>query len=340
MEADYDASLAQWCLEVERLRYEVQRAERRYRAVDPDNRLVARGLEAEWEQSLQNLAAAETELASRKAKRPSLLSAANRETLRSLGDDLQMVWSAATTTDRDRKELLRAVLEEVNIKVERHSSTAHLILRWKGGELTELDIELIRRYQPKLRTDEDTVDLVRRLAKLYPDAVIAGILNRQGRQTATGEQFITNRVCNLRRYWKIPKFDPRSAPADGDLATIEKAADYLGVAPSTVHRWLSEGFIAGEQLTPGAPWRIRLSEELRARFVNDEVDGYVPMINATKLLGVTRQTIVQRIRRGELQAIHLVRGKRKGLRIKVSLSTDTAAQKQIPLSLNQLDSKQ
>jgi hypothetical protein len=61
------------------------------------------------------------------------------------------------------------------------------------------------------------------------------------------------------------------------LATIEKAAEFLGVAPSAVHRWLAEGFIAGEQLTPGAPWRIRLTEDLRARFVHEEVDGFVPV---------------------------------------------------------------
>jgi len=330
IEADYDASLAQWHLEVERLRYEAQRAERRYRAVDPDNRLVARGLEAEWEKCLRNLSAAETELSSRKENRLGLLSAADRERLRSLGADLQKVWSASTTTDRDRKEMLQAVLEEVNLKVERHSSTAHLILRWKGGALTELDVELKRRHQPKLRTDEDTVDLVRRLTKLYPDAVIAGILNRQERCTATGERFTTNRVGNLRRSWKIPKFNPSSTHSDGDLATIEKAAEFLGVASSTVHRWLAEGFIAGEQLTPGAPWRIRLTEELKTRFVHEEVGGFVPMINATKLLGVTRQTIMQRIKRGELEAVHLVRGKRKGLRIKVPAQSKT--QKQLSIS--------
>ena len=74
---------------------------------------------------------------------------------------------------------------------------------------------------------------------------------------------------------------------------------------------------AGEQLTPGAPWRIRMTAELRARFVEQERPGYVPMIEATKMLGVSRQTVLQRVKRGELEAVHLCRGKRKGLRIKV-----------------------
>jgi hypothetical protein len=84
-----------------------------------------------------------------------------------------------------------------------------------------------------------------------------------------------------------------------------------------VHRWLAEAFIAGEQITAGAPWQIRITDELRARFVQEELEGYVPMIEATKILSVSRQTVLQRIKRGELSAVHLSRGRRKGLRIKV-----------------------
>jgi predicted site-specific integrase-resolvase len=99
--------------------------------------------------------------------------------------------------------------------------------------------------------------------------------------------------------------------------TIEHAAQTLGVAASTLHRWLNEGFIAGEQLTPGAPWRIRLTAELRARFVEQAPEGYLPMIDATRILGVSRQTILQRVKRGELEAVHVHCGRRKGLRIKI-----------------------
>jgi hypothetical protein len=74
------------------------------------------------------------------------------------------------------------------------------------------------------RTDEDTISLLRRLATLYPDEVIAGILNRQGRKTATGERFTANQVGGLRRYRKIPRFQPPAEPAPGELATIRKAA--------------------------------------------------------------------------------------------------------------------
>jgi len=85
---------------------------------------------------------------------------------------------------------------------------------------------------------------VRRLAEHYPDAVIAGILNRQGRRTAKGHRFEGNRVAHLRTYWKIPCFVPKADAAEGELVTIKRAAFALGVAPSTIHRLLNDGFIA------------------------------------------------------------------------------------------------
>ena len=67
------------------------------------------------------------------------------------------------------------------------------------------------------------------------------------------------------------------------------------MAPSTLHRWLTAGIIVGEQLTPGAPWRIRMTDELRARFVEDAPPGYVSMLEARLRLGVSRQTVLQRV---------------------------------------------
>src|SRR5256884_8376617 len=98
-----------------------------------------------------------------------------------------------------------------------------------------------------LHTDEDTISLLRRLAVHYPDDVIAGILNRQGRKTATGERFTANQVGSLRRYRDIPRFQPSAEPATGELVSIRKAAQILGMNTSSIHRWLADGFIAGEQ---------------------------------------------------------------------------------------------
>lgn len=316
-EAEQEAALAQWRLQVERARYEAERAQRRYRSVEPENRLVARTLESQWEQQLAELRAAEAELARRGRQKSVRLSEDQRRHLHVLGSDLRRAWEAPTTTARDRKELLRTLLEEVNISVDKAENKAHLILRWKGGLLSEVDVTLSPRRRSPLRTEEQTLELVRRLAQHYPDAMIAGILNRQARKTARGLSFTANRVGNLRRHWQIPRFCPPSNPPAGPLATIQKTAEILGVAPSTVHRWLADGFIAGEQITPGAPWQIRITEELKKRFVEQAPPGYVPMLEATRLLGVSRQTILQRVKRGELSAVHVRLGKRKGLRIKV-----------------------
>ena len=321
LEADRDAALGQWRLEVERARYEATRAERRYCAVDPENRLVARGLEREWEQQLTALAAAEAELARREQRRPRTLSAEERTLIHQLGQQLGRVWSATTTTDRDRKELLRTLLDEVIVDIQRAEGRAHLTLRWRGGALTELHIPLPRYNHRTIHTDEDTLSLLRRLAEHYPDAVIAGILNRQGRRSATGLRFTANMVCSLRGYRHIPRYQPPATPPHGEIVTITRAAKILGIAQSTLFRWLIDGFIGGEQLTPGAPWRIRLTDELRAKFVENAPSGWVPMQDATKALGVSRQTVLQRVKRGELRAVHVYRGRRKGLRIELPAPT-------------------
>jgi hypothetical protein len=317
LESDHDAALTQWRLAVERTRYEAERAERRYRAVDPENRLVARGLEAAWEQCLRALEQAQAELEQKSQSRPRTLSPEDHQRLRALGADLNRVWDAPTTTDRDRKELLRTLLEEVIITVQRDQFRAHLTLRWKGGMIAELDVHLPRLNPARVRTDEDTIELVRRLAVHYPDGVIAGILNRQGRVTVRGERFSANQVGSLRRYRGIARFEPPAQPQQGELVTIAGAAQILKVAPSTIHRWLAEGIIPGEQITPGAPWNIRITEELRARFVEQAPEGYVAMLEATQLLGISRQTVLQRVKRGELDAVHVIRGRRKGIRIKI-----------------------
>jgi DNA invertase Pin-like site-specific DNA recombinase len=316
VDTDDQAALAQWRLAGERARYEAERAERRYRAVEPENRLVARGLETEWEQRLRDLDVAQRELEAREHQRRRALGQIDAERLHALGDDLRRVWTASTTTDRDKKELLRALLEEVVLAVERDERRAHLTLRWRGGTITELHVNL-RASPPRIRTDEDSLALIRRLAPHYPDAVIAGILNRQGKRTARGERFTALHVGCLRRYRNIPRCEPPAERADGALLTIAKAAAVLGVASSTLHRWLIAGIIVGEQLTPGAPWRIRMTDELRARFVEEAPPGYLPMLEARLRLGVSRQTVLQRVKRGELAVVHVRRGQRKGLRIKV-----------------------
>src|SRR5215467_12083185 len=317
LQANHDAALSQWRLEVERARYEAEKAERRYRTVEPENRLVARGLETEWENRLRDLAAAEAELRRREQQRPNPLGPEQLKRIQILGSDIRQVWMAPTITDRDRKELLRTLLEEVILDLKRAEGMAHLTLRWRGGAITLLDVPVPRFRPTGPRTDEDTISLLRRLAALYPDEVIAGILNRQDRKTATGERFTANHVGNLRRYRNIPRYHPPAEPPKGELVSIRKAAQILGMNTSTIHRWLNDGFIAGEQVTPGAPWQIRINDEMRSRIVAQAPPEYLPMLETTMKLGVSRQTVLQRVKRGELEAVLVTEGRRKGLRIKV-----------------------
>jgi hypothetical protein len=235
-----------------------------------------------------------------------------------LGRDLELVWSAPSTTDRDRKELFQLLLEDVLVLLSDDRTTAFVTMHWRGGATTELQVDMAYHVQPAKRTPEDTIDLLKRLTVHYPDDIIAGILNRQGRRTASGARFTANSVAGLRRYRGIPSYQPELCPSqEGELLPIAKAAKLLGIAASTLHRWLSDGFVPGEQLTPGAPWRIRMTDELHALFTDEAPPGWVGMLEATLALGVSRQTVLQRVKRGELRAIHLRSGRRKGLRIEL-----------------------
>ena len=109
-----------------------------------------------------------------------------------------------------------------------------------------------------------------------------------------------------------PLPDPES-----ELVTIQTAAAQLGVSTFTIRRWLRDGLLPGKQTTPNAPWRIRLTDEVRQRFIPDIPDGFVPLAEAAKRLGVARQTVLHQVQRGQRRAIEVTQGRRTGLRIEV-----------------------
>jgi DNA invertase Pin-like site-specific DNA recombinase len=306
-------------LELERAQIHAERARRQFDACEPENRLVTRTLEREWEQRLAAVRAAERAVADIATKRPDPLTPEEIAWCRQAGADLRKVFDAPTTSDRERKQLLRAILTDVVVTVDRESEqhTAELQVVWDGGAVTEHSVPLSRTGSHTRCTDQDTIALVRQLAERYPDKQIAAILARQGRLTGAGNPFTAHNVHGLRTYHKIPAAPVRATAHDGDMVTIAKAANELGVSTATVHRWLREGFITGEQITPGAPWQIQLTDELRSRVCEHAPDGWLPLTQAAEALGVARQTVLHKVQRGDLAAVYVHNGKRKGLRIQV-----------------------
>jgi hypothetical protein len=306
-------------LELERAQIHAERARRQFDACEPENRLVARSLEREWEQRLTGVRRAERAVTDVSAKRPDPLTDEEIAWCRDAGADLRKVFDAPSTSDRERKQLLRAILTEVVVTVDRTSAhhVAELRVVWEGGAVTEHSVSMPRTGSHTRCTDQDTIALVRQLAEQYPDKQIAAILARQGRRTGAGNAFTAHNVHGLRTYHKIPAAPVRPTGHDAPMVTIAKAASELGVCTATVHRWLREGFIVGEQITPGAPWQIRLTDELRARVCEHAPDGWLPLTQAAQALGVARQTVLHKVQRGELAAVYVHNGKRKGLRIQV-----------------------
>lgn len=313
--------LAVFELAVERARYTAQRALRQFDAVEPENRLVARTLEASLEAALAAQRRAEADLAAQRLRRPTRLSDEETAWLARAGADIRAIFNAPTTTWRERKQLLRAVISEVVVAVRAADRQADLTIVWQGGASTTVVLEMNKTGLHSRATDEDTVALVTRLAARYNDETIAAILGKQRRRTATGLRFTKTKVRDLRVSRGIPAFQPTAVTPTDDheqVVTIAAAEQLLHVSRATLYRWLADGFITGEQLTPGGPWHIRITENLRRHIVAEVPDGWVNLDQAAKALGVARQTVLHKVQRGELQAVHVNQGRRKGLRINLT----------------------
>jgi DNA invertase Pin-like site-specific DNA recombinase len=325
-EQAHAATVRTFELTVERARYEADRARRQYDAVEPENRLVARTLERALETKLAGQRQAERDLVAARARRPVRLTDQEQAWLARAGADVRAIFTAPSTTFRERKQLLRAIVAEVVVTVDTTTRTAALRIIWQGGASTELTMPLTKTGGHFRANDENTVDLVRRLAEHYDDTTIALILSRQHRRTGTGLPFTKSRIKSLRVSRGIPAHQPDNtvSPAGDDdghdvvVVSVAEAERLLGVGKVTIYRWLRDGFITGEQLTAGAPWRIRIDQAVRDRVVPTIPDGWVGLNQAAATLGMARQTVLHKVQRGELEAVHVNRGRRKGLRINVS----------------------
>src|SRR6266576_1803093 len=302
------------------------RAHRQYDNVEPENRLVARTLEAVLEDKLTAVRTAGNQLAAQQARRPVTLTQEETAWITTAGADLRAIFEAPATTNAQRKELLRAVITEVVATTGKAGDskdsgrTCQIRIIWQGGASTEAQMPIPASGKHGRTTSEDTLALIRRLAPRYDDTTIAQILGQQNRRTATGLPFRKTHVKALRAYHGIPEYQAppanvRPGCQDATVVSITEAGRQLGVSSATIYRWLRDGFVTGEQLTPGAPWQVRIDQQLRDRVRPQAPDGWLPLSQAAARPGLARQTVLNKVQRGELNAIYLTRGRRKGLRI-------------------------
>ncbi|MBV9035042.1 MAG: recombinase family protein, partial [Acidobacteriaceae bacterium] len=241
-------------LALERARYEEKRARRQYDAVDPENRLVASELEARWNRALVQVAEAEARLTTATST-ATTLSAAQKQELMNLSEDLVAVWNHPGAPVPLKKRILRTVLVEVVVDPEDDGARYRLRLHWAGGVHTELRVERNKPGQHRYGADRPVIDLVSELAKVSPDKTIAAILNRLGYATGQEKTWNASRVAGLRHYHKIAPFQKQ----DG-WVTQEEAARELKVSDTVIKRLIREQVLPAKQIVKCAPWIIQKTD--------------------------------------------------------------------------------
>jgi DNA invertase Pin-like site-specific DNA recombinase len=246
-------------LSLQQARYEAAHARRQYDAVDPANRLVAAELERRWNDALQTVHRIECEIASIVAIRPPPLGERERQELMRLGADLDLAWSHPAATAATRKRILRAVLNEIVVRKE--GPAINMVVHWRGGDHTALQVKLRlnaagRHHWPP---PEDTIALVRQLARLMPDRQIARLLNRSGKLTGYGNGWTEQRVRGFRNHHGIAVYRDGEWTDRGEI-TLDAAAQLVGVAKMTALRMIRRGDLQGRQACKGAPWVIKAED--------------------------------------------------------------------------------
>jgi hypothetical protein len=236
--------------------------------VEPENRLVARELETQWNTALHTLQALEQDYAREQARELAPLSAADRILIEQVVTDLPRVWHATTTTPADRKRMLRCLIREVSLDSFSVPGQTRLHLHWQTGCMTTLAV-----HRPTSgdvhRLDNTLVARIRELAQTQPDDRIAEILNAQGFTTQHGLVWSYRRVMDTRRRHKIPTACPIT-PSDefprGDgLVSVRTAAQQFHTSQSTILNWARKGLVYSEHKAGVCPLWIRLLPEDVAR---------------------------------------------------------------------------
>ena len=236
-------------------RYQAERAEAQFNAVEPGNHNVFHNLARKWEDCLARVEACECRLRTLEdAHQTEALTPEEREAWLSLGDDLERAWNHDRATPELRKRILRAVLVEITATI--RGREIHLLLHWKGGDHTELVVRRRRKGEHRWSTDAGTGDLIRDLARYLPDELIAGLLNRLGKKTGKGNSWTKSRVCSFRSSHGVAAYRKGERQERGELI-LSEVAERLSMDPATVRRLIRSGALPARQACKGAPWIIR-----------------------------------------------------------------------------------
>ena len=312
---DNQTQRAQWEQQIERARYEVQLAQRQYEAVDPQNRLVARELERRFEQALAKLETVTANATARLQRLEAPLSQAEAQQLKAYAAEVGQLWRAPGTRAQERKRITRCLLERVVVLAAPGAERLQAQVHWKGGEQTQIEVARGKTGLHRYVSDPELVELVRTLAREFSDDQIARILSRKRLQTPKGHAFKPYHVSNVRHSYGIAKGPCIPVQAE-DVYTAEEAAELLGVHRSTVTRWVEVGLLRGRQITDAAPWRIQVRPADVARLKPTDADPtWLPLKGAAQVMGVSQQTLVQKLNSGELEGVRVQTGGRTAWRI-------------------------
>ena len=252
--------------QIERVQYEADLARRRYRAVDPDNRLVARSLEREWNEKLQEVDRMERQYQALPKPAALMLSAEQREHIRQLAQNLPALGDAPTTTWAQRKQLLRWLIKDVTLC--KRGNDIAIDIRWQTEACTSLSIPRLKKSWEVRQTSEQVVTRIRELAPTHTETQIAALLNAQGEQAGMGGTLTASKVAWIRHAYRIPLDCPErpyvaatGQRGDGRYSALA-AAELLNVNVSTIADWCNAGRLECVRACPRGPRWITLTPEI------------------------------------------------------------------------------
>ena len=199
-------------LQLEQARYQARLAQRQYDSVDPSNRLVAAELERRWNEKLERVTELERAFAQAERDAEWKLTPEERAAITELSRDLPAIWSAETTTNQERKQLLRMAIESVQVEGVSQAGQIEVQIRWRTGTITMLNVKRTTPGECSLKTPEEAVSRIHKMVPRRTYAEIAAALNRAGLRSAFGRRFTSQHVGYICRRDGLGSRKPRSLP--------------------------------------------------------------------------------------------------------------------------------